>query len=73
VILQRDFYFGRNTSDEVAWQWLRGMEPSFPVTLLHAPIPPTRSEVLRTYVALGFRHILPLGPTTSCSSSGCSS
>jgi hypothetical protein len=45
----------------VLWRWAEGGGPVLTVPLLHAPPPPTRSEVIRQYLALGFTHILPKG------------
>jgi hypothetical protein len=42
------------------WYWLKGGNP-LSVALLHAPPPPTRAEVVRQYLALGFTHIVPKG------------
>ena len=45
----------------VLWYWLKGGNPALTVSLLHAPPPPTRAEVVRQYLALGFTHIVPRG------------
>lgn len=44
-----------------AWQWLDGGATSQPVPLSAAVIPPTRGEIVRQYLQLGFTHILPKG------------
>ena len=45
----------------VARQWLDGDQTSAPFPLSREVIPPTRMEVIRQYLALGFSHILPRG------------
>jgi len=45
----------------VARQWLDADQQSTPFPLSHEVIPPTRMEVIRQYLALGFTHILPRG------------
>lgn len=45
---------------EPAVAWLEGAELSPPMAV-HLPRPPTLFEVVRTYVPLGFSHILPQG------------
>jgi hydrogenase/urease accessory protein HupE len=42
-------------------QWLDGPERSKPFALSSRVIPPTRFQVARQYLALGFTHILPYG------------
>jgi hydrogenase/urease accessory protein HupE len=42
-------------------QWLDGSERSKPFALSSRVIPPTRFQVARQYLALGFTHILPYG------------
>jgi hypothetical protein len=44
------------------WQWLDGGATSPPFSLARAAVPPTRSEVVRQYLTLGFTHIVPGGP-----------
>ena len=46
---------------EPARQWLEGGETSRPFVLAAAMSPPTRLEVARQYLALGFTHIVPKG------------
>jgi hypothetical protein len=43
-----------------AWRWLEAGEAST-FTLDAAVVPPTRAEVARLYLGLGFTHIVPLG------------
>jgi HupE/UreJ protein len=53
----------QNEGDESAvWQWLEGGASSPPFSLAAAVVPPTRAEVVRLYLKLGFTHILPAGP-----------
>jgi HupE / UreJ protein len=53
----------QNEGDESAvWQWLEGGDVSPPFSLAAAVVPPTRAEVMRLYLKLGFTHILPAGP-----------
>jgi len=47
--------------ERVLWYWLKGGDPALSVPLLHAPPPPTRAEVVRQYLVLGFTHIVPRG------------
>jgi hydrogenase/urease accessory protein HupE len=47
--------------DAVATQWLDAETTSKPFVLSREVIPPTRFEVVRQYLALGFTHILPEG------------
>jgi HupE / UreJ protein len=42
-------------------QWLENGNESAPFALAAAIVPPTRAQVVRTYLALGFTHILPKG------------
>jgi hydrogenase/urease accessory protein HupE len=42
-------------------QWLESGKESAPFALAESVIPPTRAQVVRTYLALGFTHILPKG------------
>lgn len=44
-----------------ARQWLRDSQASAPFALAAHVVPPSRGEVVRQYLALGFTHILPLG------------
>lgn len=44
-----------------AMQWLDGSETSRPFPLAAGVVPPTRLQVARQYLALGFTHILPYG------------
>jgi len=46
---------------EPARQWLEGGEASRPVLIAAAIVAPTRLEVARQYLALGFTHIVPKG------------
>jgi hydrogenase/urease accessory protein HupE len=48
-------------SDSVTTQWLDAETTSTPFTLSRDVIPPTRFDVIRQYLALGFTHILPGG------------
>ncbi len=52
----------RNEGDEsAAWQWLEGGRTSPPFHLATRVVPPTRWEVVRLYLQLGYTHILPEG------------
>jgi len=52
----------QNEGDESAlWGWLEGGATSPPFELSKAVIPPTRLEVVKRYLVLGFTHILPKG------------
>ena len=52
----------QNEGDESAlWGWLEGGAASPPFELSKAVIPPTRLEVARRYLVLGFTHIVPEG------------
>jgi len=42
-------------------QWIEGDATSKPFVLSRAVVPPTRIEIVRQYLALGFTHILPEG------------
>jgi hypothetical protein len=44
------------------WQWLDAGATSPPFSLAKAAVPPTRSQVVRQYLTLGFTHIVPGGP-----------
>lgn len=53
----------KNEGDESSvWQWLEAGAASSPFALAKAVIPPTRWEVVRLYLKLGFTHIVPEGP-----------
>jgi hydrogenase/urease accessory protein HupE len=53
----------KNEGDESSvWQWLDAGAASAPFPLARSVIPPTRWEVMRTYLKLGFSHIVPAGP-----------
>ncbi|HEY0512962.1 MAG TPA: HupE/UreJ family protein [Thermoanaerobaculia bacterium] len=53
----------KNEGDESSvWQWLEPGAASAPFPLAKTVIPPTRWEVVRTYLKLGFTHIVPAGP-----------
>jgi hydrogenase/urease accessory protein HupE len=53
----------KNEGDESSvWQWLEAGGANPPFTLAKAVIPPTRWEVVRLYLKLGFTHIVPEGP-----------
>jgi hypothetical protein len=44
------------------WQWQEGGgDPGAPFELAKEVVPPTRAEVVRIYLALGYTHILPRG------------
>jgi hydrogenase/urease accessory protein HupE len=52
----------RNEGDEAAArQWVEGNAKSEPFTLKSEIVPMTRAQVIRTYLKLGFTHILPKG------------
>jgi hypothetical protein len=52
----------QNEGDESAlWGWLEGGAASPPFELSQAVVPPTRLEVVKRYLVLGFTHILPKG------------
>ncbi|MFL6261351.1 MAG: HupE/UreJ family protein [Thermoanaerobaculia bacterium] len=44
------------------WQWLDAGATSPDFSLAKAAVPPTRSQVVRQYLTLGFTHIVPEGP-----------
>ena len=46
---------------EVARQWIEGSNASEPYALGAVVLPMTRGQVIRTYLELGFTHILPKG------------
>ncbi|MEO8216476.1 MAG: HupE/UreJ family protein [Acidobacteriota bacterium] len=46
---------------EPAQQWLEGEQESKPVLLNKASVPPTRLQVARQYLVLGYTHIVPKG------------
>lgn len=46
---------------ELSRQWLDGEERSAPFPLARDVVPPTRLEVMRQYLLLGFTHIVPYG------------
>ncbi len=48
-------------SENVERQWLESWRESQPFALAASIVPPTRAEVVRTYLKLGFTHILPKG------------
>ncbi|MEA2599443.1 MAG: hypothetical protein QOF89_435 [Acidobacteriota bacterium] len=53
----------QNEGDESAeWGWLEGDKQSPPFSLAKAVVPPTRWEVVKLYLKLGFTHIVPEGP-----------
>jgi len=53
----------QNEGDESSeWKWLEGGAESPPFVLAKAVVPPTRWEVVKLYLKLGFTHILPSGP-----------
>ncbi len=53
----------KNEGDESSlWQWLEASGASEPFPLAKTVIPPTRWEVVGTYLKLGFSHIVPQGP-----------
>jgi hydrogenase/urease accessory protein HupE len=47
--------------ENVERQWLENGTVSTPFTLAASIVPPTRTRVVRTYLALGYTHILPKG------------
>jgi hydrogenase/urease accessory protein HupE len=51
----------RNEGGEPVTQWLDAETTSRPFALSRDVLPPTRLEVIRQYVLLGFTHILPKG------------
>jgi hydrogenase/urease accessory protein HupE len=44
------------------WQWLDAGATSPDFSLARAAVPPTRGQVVRQYLKLGFTHIVPAGP-----------
>jgi hypothetical protein len=48
-------------ADEPVRQWLKGSETSRPFPLDSRVVPASRAAVVRGYVVMGFRHILPEG------------
>jgi hypothetical protein len=48
-------------NENVERQWLESWRKSQPFVLAASVVPPTRMEVVRTYLKLGFTHILPKG------------
>ncbi|HEX4960253.1 MAG TPA: HupE/UreJ family protein [Thermoanaerobaculia bacterium] len=53
----------QNEGDESAeWGWLEGGRESPKFSLSKAVVPPTRWEVVKLYLKLGFTHIVPEGP-----------
>lgn len=53
----------QNEGDESSeWKWLEKDAESAPFPLAKAVVPPTRAEVVKLYLKLGFTHILPEGP-----------
>ncbi len=53
----------QNEGDESAeWGWLEGGKQSPPFSLSKAVVPPTRWQVVKLYLKLGFTHIVPEGP-----------
>jgi hypothetical protein len=52
----------RNDGDEsTIYKWQEGGSASEPFVLADAVVPPSRREVVATYLGLGFTHILPKG------------
>jgi hydrogenase/urease accessory protein HupE len=52
----------KNEGDEsTVWQWLEGDAASQPFELAASVVPPTRMEIVGSYLKLGFTHILPKG------------
>ena len=47
--------------ENVERQWLENGKESTPFALAASIVPPTRAQVIRTYLALGYTHILPKG------------
>lgn len=50
-----------NEGSEPQTQWISADDPSRPFVLSRAVITPTRIEVIRQYLGLGFTHIVPYG------------
>jgi hydrogenase/urease accessory protein HupE len=52
----------QNEGDESSeWKWLEKDAESAPFPLVKEVVPPTRAEVVKLYLKLGFTHILPEG------------
>lgn len=52
----------QNEGDESSeWKWLEKDAESAPFPLAKEVVPPTRAEVVKLYLKLGFTHILPAG------------
>jgi hydrogenase/urease accessory protein HupE len=52
----------QNEGDESSeWKWLEKDAESAPFPLAKEVVPPTRAEVVKLYLKLGFTHILPWG------------
>jgi hypothetical protein len=47
--------------ENVERQWVQNGKASAPFALAASIVPPTRAQVIRTYLALGYTHILPKG------------
>jgi hypothetical protein len=53
----------KNEGDESsAWQWLEAGVASQPFALAKEVVPPTRWELVRRFLQLGFTHVVPQGP-----------
>jgi hydrogenase/urease accessory protein HupE len=52
---------GHQGEEAVARQWLEAPRASEPFALAREVVPPTRLEVVRLYLTLGFTHIVPKG------------
>jgi hypothetical protein len=53
----------KNAGDESSsWQWLDAGAESQPFALAKEVVPPTRWEVARRFLRLGFTHVVPQGP-----------
>ena len=48
-------------NENVERQWLENAQDSKPFALAASIVPPTRAQVVKTYLELGFTHILPKG------------
>jgi hypothetical protein len=57
------YLFGAQEENDtdVAWHWLEGGGAVATLSFRRAPSPVTRLDVIRTYLVLGFTHILPHG------------
>jgi hypothetical protein len=53
--------FESEGQENVERQWLENGKESAPFALAASIVPPTRAQVIRTYLALGYTHILPKG------------